>query len=227
MTDPIKLDRKLLEEGVLDELLAKEAPGVTLLTEKERTDALRAFLAIKPDGDVWLFGYGSLIWNPSIAYVESRIAAIDGWHRSFCLFTPAGRGTVEFPGLVLGLDCGGTCAGIAFRMDPQKLEDEFAMVWRREMLTGSYVPMWLPIHDSEGRQFGIAAAFTINHLGTSYAGGLERHAIIHRLATAAGFLGTAAEYLFQTCEALRSHGLADADLELLAAEVRLAIEKRP
>jgi len=92
-----------------------------------------------------LFGYDSLIWNPTVHYVESRIASIEGWKRAFCLSTPAGRGTLEHPGLVLALDAGGSCTGVAFRIAEEVLMEELSIVWRREMLTGAYIPHWVPL----------------------------------------------------------------------------------
>ncbi len=83
-----------------------------ILTDAERAASLQDTLAIKPRDDVWLFGYGSLIWNPTVRYVERRVATVMGWHRTFCLATPAGRGSIENPGLVLGLDTDGDCTGV-------------------------------------------------------------------------------------------------------------------
>ena len=219
MTDHV-LTRALLEAGGIDALVARAAPGLRLLTEAERAASLRETLAARPPGEAaWLFGYGSLIWNPTIHAVEHRTARIEGWHRAFCLSTQAGRGTVDNPGLVLGLDAGGACTGVAFRLAEDTVESELTLLWRREMLAGSYVPRWIDVLDEAGVRFGSAIAFTINREAEQYAGDLAHEAVIQRLATAAGELGSAADYLFRTCEGLRGHGIPDTELERLAASV--------
>lgn len=200
-------------------MLARDAPHLRLLTEPERAESLRATLAARPEGDVWLFAYGSLIWNPTIHAVEQRTSRIEGWHRAFCLSTVAGRGTLELPGLVLGLDAGGHCEGLAFRLAEEDLEGELTLIWRREMVATAYVPRWVDLLDREGRRFGGAIAFTIDPASPHYAGNLAEEAVIGRLAKAAGNLGSSAEYLFQTRDGLRAHGIPDPELEELAARV--------
>lgn len=110
------LTRQLLEKGNIDALAAIDAPGLKLLTEADRIASLRETLPIRPQGDVWVFGYGSLIWNSAINSVERRIAKIDGWHRSFCLSITALRATADRPGLMLALDRGGSCHDAAYRI---------------------------------------------------------------------------------------------------------------
>ncbi|GGC59564.1 gamma-glutamylcyclotransferase [Chelatococcus reniformis] len=218
--DKPALTRELFESGLIEEIVARDAPALRLLSPEERAASLRRILDARPPGDAWLFGYGSLIWNPMIRTVERRTARIAGWHRAFCLSTTVGRGSPANPGLVLGLDEGGDCTGIAFRLADDDLQDELALLWRREMLAGAYVPRWLDVHDPDGVRFGSAIAFTIDPAGHHYAGGLALDIVIHRLATASGALGSAADYLFRTCEGLRAHGVSDPALEGLAARVR-------
>ncbi len=230
MTD-IVITRALLEAGGIDAMVARSGSGMLLLTEAERALSLRQTLAARPPGEaVWLFGYGSLIWNPAIHFAERRTAAITGWHRAFCLATRAGRGTPDNPGLVLGLDAGGECSGVAFRLAEEGLETELGLLWRREMLAGSYVPRWVELLDEGGTRFGYAIAFTVNTAIEHYAGDLTQEAVIDRLATASGELGTAADYLFRTCAGLHAMGIPDAELDQLAqtvaaAQTRVAREK--
>lgn len=214
------LTRELLQSGAIDTMVARAVPGLRLLTPEERAASLRAILDARPPGDVWLFAYGSLIWNPTIEAAERRAARVDGWHRAFCLSVMMGRGTVENPGLVLGLDEGGECSGVAFRIAEDMVESELAVIWQREMLSGAYVPRWLDVHDRGGRRFGSAIAFTVDRAGRNYAGGLAADEVVRRLATATGLLGSSAEYLFQTCDGLRAHGMADDTLDSLAESVR-------
>ena len=213
------LTRALIEAGAIEAIVARDAPGVRLLTAAEREASLKATLAARPAGAVWLFAYGSLIWNPTIHTAERRTARIMGWHRAFCLSTMAGRGSAERPGLMLALDSGGSCSGVAFRIEEASVVAELSLLWKREMLSGAYVPRWIDVHDEDGARFASAIAFTINRANANYAGKLDREAVVERLATAAGALGTAADYLFRTRDGLRAHGIPDAELEALAESV--------
>ena len=214
-----RLSRELIDAGAIDAMVARDAPSMRVLSEDERKDSLQRTLAAKPLEDVWLFGYGSLIWNPTIDFVERRVARVSGWHRAFCLATPAGRGTADNPGLILGMDVGGDCEGVAFRIASEMVESELTTVWKREMLAAAYVPRWLDLLDERGNRFASGIAFTIDRDCDRYVGKLERQQIIRRLATAAGALGSSADYLFRTCEALQAHGIRDDDLEQLRADV--------
>ena len=217
------LTRALLEQGGIESLVAAAAPDMVLLSEAERAESLRQILATRPAGEpIWLFGYGSLIWNPTIDVVERRTGWIEGWHRAFCLSTPVGRGTADNPGLVLGLDRGGRCAGVALRLAEDTAEAELTLLWRREMLTGAYVPRWLDVMDDSGARFGAAITFTIDPATERYAGKLAQEIVVQRLATAVGALGSAADYLFSTCDSLREEGIPDPELERLAGAVRAA-----
>ncbi|MFG1421398.1 gamma-glutamylcyclotransferase [Roseixanthobacter liquoris] len=213
------LTRELIETDGIDAIAARDAPTLRILSPSERATSLRETLAERPEGDVWLFGYGSLIWNPSIQFAERRTARVEGWHRAFCLSALVGRGSMDNPGLVLGLDEGGSCAGVAFRIAEKMLEAELSLVWKREMLAAAYVPRWVDVRDDAGARFGNAIAFTIDKAGRHYAGGLPENEAIQRIATASGALGSSADYLFQTCEGLRAHGIPDTELEELAARV--------
>ncbi|MFG1181679.1 gamma-glutamylcyclotransferase [Xanthobacter versatilis] len=221
-----QLTRELIESGGIDAIAARDAPALRVLTDAERAASLRATLDARPDGDAWLFAYGSLIWNPTVHAQEHRTARIEGWHRAFCLTTVLGRGTTDNPGLTLGLDEGGVCHGVALRIDDAILERELSILWRREMLSGAYVPRWLDVFDADGARFGSAISFTIDRASCQYAGRLPRAEIIHRLANASGAIGSAADYLFQTCEGLRALGIPDPVLEALAEEVAAARDEK-
>ncbi len=222
MADDFLLSRAFIEAGGVDALLAKDAPGVLCWSEAELAASLHGIMQARAAGEIWLFGYGSLIWNPTVRTAERRIARIDGWHRSFCLLAHAGRGSPENPGLVLGLEPGGSCIGVALRIDEAEALAELTLLWRREMVTGAYLPYWVDLFDEKGNRFGAGLAFAVNPAGLHYAGGLPTAEIVRRLATAAGTLGSAADYLFRTCDGLRLCGIEDADLERLAAEVMAA-----
>jgi cation transport protein ChaC len=164
-------------------------------------------------GDMWLFAYGSLIWNPLFPVAEERIARVHGLHRSFCIWTRVGRGTPERPGLVLGLDSGGACKGVALRLEAAIARAELALVWRREMLTGAYRPVWVKARTASGDIDAIA--FVANRASASYAGRRTEAEVCATITGARGLIGTCGDYLRQTHEGLQSRGIRDRTLERL------------
>lgn len=214
------LTRGMLASGAIQAMVARDAPSITLMTEAERQASLEKILSVRPEGDVWVFAYGSLIWNPVIHHVEQRVARINGWHRSFCLSVQAGRGSPQLPGMVLGLEASGDCGGLAFRLDEKKLIEELKLLWRREMLSGAYIPRWVKVFGEDGQAFGTAITFTVNLSSPLYAGEISEKDRVYRLANAAGALGSSAEYLQRTCDALRSNGILDSEMERLLSLVR-------
>jgi len=218
------ITREALRDDAMRRMVAASAPDMRLLTDEERAASLDATLALRPDAGegVWLFAYGSLIWNPALHFDQRRLARVYGWHRSFCLSTQAGRGTPDNPGLVLGLDRGGACTGAAFHISEELMQDELSLLWRREMLSGSYRPRWVRLRGADGAPYGHAIAFTIQRDSENYAGCLSRDDIVRRLASACGALGSSADYLFRTRDGLRSLGIVDAGIEDLARRVEQA-----
>ena len=147
-----KLNRDSIRGGHVYRMLKAQqhATNIRPLTDAERAAALSAFFAAAPPGDVWVFGYGSLIWNPAIHYDEKRTARIWGYHRSFCLQTTLGRGAPDAPGLVLALDRGGSCHGIVFKLPEGRERDELSVVWDREMALDSYKAVWVTATTADG-----------------------------------------------------------------------------
>lgn len=223
-TSPALLSRKLLEAGGIDAIAANDSPRMKMLSEADRLASLRETLAVRPAGDVWVFGYGSLVWNSVLHATEKRVARVDGWHRAFCLSITALRATIDKPGLMLALDRGGCCHGVAYRIADEAIQQELQLLWRREMVCGAYVPRWVDLHDEDGRRFGAAIAFTIDETNPQYAGDLDTHTAVQRLANATGGLGSCSDYLFRTCDGLRANGIYDVELEQLATRVRRARE---
>lgn len=164
--------------------------------------------------DIWVFAYGSLIWNPLFPVAEKRIARIYGFHRSFCLWSRIGRGTRHNPGLVLGLDHGGVCTGLALRISAVHAAEELALLWRREMVTGAYSPTWVRARTPSGAVQAIA--FVINHRSHAYAGRLSEAVIAGNIREAAGMIGPCTEYLEKTAAGLAAHGIDDARLARMA-----------
>lgn len=215
------LTREFLLAGRLPEAIARWNPDIKVLSDAERTASLHDMLARRPErgGGVWVFAYGSLIWNPMIHHTGRLAAHAPDWHRAFCLSTPGGRGTPENPGLMLGLRPGGGCTGVAFRIEESLVEAELDLLWRREMVARGYIPHWVALHHRDGRDMGAAVAFTIDPGGPFYAGDLPEPVVARRLATARGHLGTAAEYLYRTRDGLREIGIECPFVERIAALV--------
>ena len=212
------LTRAYLESGLLQKAIAQAGLGMHLLSESELQASIQQTLAKqKPNSDVWLFAYGSLIWNPIFHFAEYRTGTIYGLHRRFCLWTPLGRGTPDNPGLVLGLDRGGSCRGIAYRIAANSLMSELTIVWRREMIVGSYVPTWVKFYHE--RQVVEAIAFVVNRCHSGYAGNISFDGTVDTIATAKGQLGSSADYLFQTVDGLNSVGIQDKPLLRLRDQV--------
>jgi cation transport protein ChaC len=142
---------------------------------------------------------------------------IYGWHRRFCLWVPQGRGTPDNRGLVLGLDHGGSCRGIVYRIAAVDVSSELSLLWRREMVVGSYLPRWVRVFD--GMQSLLAITFVINRQHRAYAGNISLETTINSLATASGELGFCADYLMQTVDGLMEAAIKDEPLLLLAQQV--------
>ena len=208
------LTRDSILSGKIHEIVKAEDSSMRLLTEEERRDSLLSmFSDRKINQDVWIFGYGSLIWNPAIHFERKDIMTIYGFHRKFCLKTYLGRGNKEAPGLVLGLDHGGSCRGIAFKIPAKIAAHELEIIWRREMLSGSYIPRWL-----NGKIKGIsvkALGFVVNKQEDRYVGDLTDVETATLISKANGFLGTCADYLINTSEHLEDLGIPDKKLSHL------------
>jgi cation transport protein ChaC len=131
----------------------------------------------------------------------------------------AGRGTRNQPGLVLGLEPGELCEGLALRLDEATLARDLELLWRREMIAGAYAPRWLDAYNLTGELFGPILAFTSDRESPHYAGKLTEATIVGRLAVAKGRLGSNADYLLRTCRALRDLNIPDAYLEALCSRL--------
>jgi cation transport protein ChaC len=211
------LSRRDLEEGRMRAVYV-EALGQHALTDEELSVSLAATVAHRPKGaGWWVFAYGSLLWNPLFPFAESRRARVRGLHRRFCLWSLASRGRPHRPGLVLGLDRGGSCHGVAYRLPSSLAIDELRLLWRREMVTGAYTPRWVRI-DAEGKSMH-ALAFLVRRDHSQYAGGLSVAEQARVIASACGAFGSSADYLERTRVALVSHGIVDPYLEGLANAV--------
>ena len=219
VAEPTAITRESLKNGVLQRMIAVGDPTAEVLSFEALAESRRSILAAEgaAGDDVWVFAYGSLIWNPAFHFVERRTGLIHGWHRRFCLWTELGRGTPDRPGLVLGLDRGGTCRGVVFRIAAPAVEEELDLIWRREMVTASYTPRWVTAATPDGPVRAIA--FTINRGHQRYAGRLSEDETAQVLARACGQLGTCQEYFRSTLDHLVALGIRDHGLEALRRRI--------
>jgi glutathione-specific gamma-glutamylcyclotransferase len=212
------LSRRDLEEGRIRALYVEALDGRHALTDEELAVALVATLKSKPAGsDWWVFAYGSLLWNPLFPFEDARRATLSGRRRRFCLWSLASRGTANQPGLVLGLDRGGSCQGVVYRLPARSAKAELALLWRREMVLGAYLPLWVTVR-CDGKPV-VALAFVVDRAHRQYTGNLTLGEQADVLATAAGAFGSSADYLERARVALVTHGIVDPYLERLAALV--------
>jgi len=214
----ISITRESLMDGTLRARqlqLAAEHPDTRWRTEAEMAALMNGILAQHPPGeDLHVFGYGSLIWNPAFEYVEKRAALLHGWHRRFCLKMFMGRGTREMPGLMLALDHGGACKGVAFRIAHAKIREELGLLWQREMFGGAYNARWVTLK-AAGEKIR-AVTFVINRRHPRYLPELSVEQTAALIATGCGDLGTCREYLENTIAHLAQLGLTDAGLQRIA-----------
>ena len=169
-------------------------------------------------GDVWIFGYASLIWKPEFKATEDRAATVHGWHRALAMRSHINRGTKECPGLVFALVPGGSCRGRAYRIEQPRVEAELERLWTREMLSGVYDPKWLACRTPQGVVRGLA--FTLSRRSPSHTGALPDGELIEILRTANGRYGSTLSYLVETERSLRTCGIRDRDVERLVALAR-------
>lgn len=171
---------------------------------------------------LWVFGYGSLIWNPGFAWSERRKARLDGFRRSFCMLSVHHRGTEERPGLVLALDTaqGACCHGIAFAIAPQIAEETMEYLRARELISAAYLETRQAVTLDTGETVQ-AVAYVIDRRHRQYCGGMALEAQARRIAGAVGGRGPNCEYLHQTAAHLTQLGLPDAELDWLSARVKV------
>lgn len=172
---------------------------------------------------LWVFAYGSLIWNPVFEHIEQRRAVAHGWHRSFCLKLTRWRGTREVPALMLALDRGGTCVGIAYKVAGNDIRNQLVKLLDRELdaIPATNIPKWINISTNEGPLK--ALAFIALPTGRAYAGKQPLANVASVLARAAGHYGSSAQYAFNTISKLEEHGIRDRNLwqiqKLIASEI--------
>jgi cation transport protein ChaC len=174
-------------------------------------------LTAPPEGDFWVFGYGSLMWKPEFPYVKAEAALLRGWHRAFCVWSVHYRGTVEKPGLVLGLDRGGACRGRAFLVAPKDKAEVANYLHEREMVTGVYEPRYVTVELASGEKMR-AATFLADPHHSQYAGKLEPARLVRIIRDGHGSAGSNLDYLRNTVRHLDELGIADGPLHRLLVD---------
>lgn len=168
-------------------------------------------LDLEPGQDIWVFAYGSLMWNPGFPHLDVRRARLYGYHRRFCIYSHVYRGTPERPGLVLGLDRGGSCEGLAFRVPAGEAEAAMDYLYARELITNVYIPRWLKVVTPRGEVR--AASFVVDRTHDQYTGELALGATAELIRHGVGVSGPGIEYLRNTVHHMEALGLATGDLK--------------
>jgi cation transport protein ChaC len=173
---------------------------------------LQRFIPSLGAGELWVFGYGSLMWSPCFSYREKRLARVHGYHRALCILSTRYRGTHRKPGLVMGLCRGGSCWGMAYRIEPGEVRRCLERLWRREMPRRVYEPRLLPVRLRSGRKLR-ALAFVADPGHPSYVRELDLHGRARLVAQGIGQRGPCVDYIRNTLEHMHEVGVRDPHLE--------------
>ncbi len=170
--------------------------------------------------DFWVFGYGSLMWNPGFEHEERVHGVIEGWHRSLCIYSWVHRGTPARPGLVLGLDEGGTCEGVAFRVAPARIDATIAYLRAREQVTAVYREITAPVRlVGDDHRIVRALTYVADRTQPQYAGVLSVSECERFVRQGVGQSGANPDYIQATVAHMRETGIIDAQLFALAARL--------
>ena len=195
-------------------------PDFVLLEDGDYRQMTERLLAgIDRAQGLWIFAYGSLLWNPTFRHVEHRLGTVFGWHRSYCLHLTRWRGTPEEPGLMLALDRGGACKGVLFRLPEEEEAKDIDLLLRREIRfrQGGNRPCWFKVRS--GERIIPALGFVANRQAPYYRPEPPLDETVTMLARACGHIGSCAEYLANTVGSLAEHGIYDRHLWRLQVRV--------
>lgn len=225
---PVRLTRSHLAKIHRDVEKMPSQSALTPLTEADFEDYAAEMLAQNHGREFWVFAYGSLIWKPAFEFVESRFCSVPGWRRSYCLNIRNWRATPEVPGLMLALDRGGSCKGVAFRMPPDTPHERMVRLLRREtdFHEDKIWQRWLTVR-SGGDTFRALGFWCAPSQPDPDLLRLTEQEQAQRLARAVGHVGSCAEYLLNTVEHLEQLGLHDSYLWRMQDLVAREIETMP
>ena len=192
----------------------EEADSIRTMNSEELSDSVQQMLkGMNLKDGIWVFGYGSLMWNPDFILEEKRTGTIYGYQRRLCLKSIVYRGTSDYHGLVFGLDKGDSCQGMVYRIAEENIQSEMLKIWEREMFAGTYIPSWVNVNTKQGTIS--AVTFVINHEHEHYIPHIEMEEIAERVVKAEGTCGSCHEYVQNTVKSLHQLGLRDPGLEQL------------
>lgn len=214
--------RAMSPEKIREMIAAHGGPADWLHTDAEREQNRAETLTAHSGGDLWVFGYGSLMWDPAVRFAEVRRACVTGYARRFILRDVlGGRGTPDRPGVMAALDEGDHCNGLAFRIAAADIEAETEVLWRREKVAPAYRPNFVTADFGDGTVS--ALTFLADPTTEMVDPDLPRHLQIEYLATGTGFLGTSADYIRGVVRKCHQLGIEDAETEALLADVEARI----
>ena len=212
----VKLTRENITQGRLGEKIKSISGSDRVLTKDELITERRKIIPDTGIGeDIYIFAYGSLLWNPTVEYEEQFLAKTYGFHRSFCMKTNLGRGSFINPGLMLGLDKGGSCRGSAFKLKKSDAVKNVDILFRREMVTGAYRPKLLKTKLENGKKV-LSVAFTVDKKHKNYFGQKDIKIKARMIAKASGFLGSCKEYFDNTLDSLSELNITDTEMSAIS-----------
>lgn len=198
-----------------EQAVAESWPSDWRMDHDAREANRRAVMAGRMDQDLWVFGYGSLIWDPAVMVDEYRYASLPGWRRRFCMRIEGGRGSFEQPGLMAALDEGGHCDGVVLRIPAAVVDQETEFMWRREMFAGTYCPTFREVTTPQGPVE--ALIFLMDFENRRYAPDISEEDAARMIAVAEGRLGPNFDYLDKLVRHLEELGIEDDDMRRLHA----------
>jgi cation transport protein ChaC len=170
------------------------------------------FIGTLPKGELWVFGYGSLMWAPGFSHRQKAVGRVHGFHRALCILSTRYRGTEARPGLVMGLCRGGSCWGVAYRVAASRVRPVLARLWNREMPRRVYSPRLVSVQLASGRVIR-ALAFLADPAHSAYVKELDLHGRARLVAQGIGVRGPCIEYIRNTLEHMHEIGVRDPHLE--------------
>ncbi len=215
------LSRDKLHEAEPHALFGELKEG-KYLTPCERRASMLKILENNPypDQDVWVFAYGSLIWNPAIHFAERQVGFLPEWRRAFCMRITAGRGTEQQPGRMLALIPGDGVTGVVYRLSQEHLENELSLLWKREMCTDGYIPKWQQVALRNGEQVN-ALVFVMKQEDEQFDANHDIQHTVRKITIAKGPLGPNSEYVYKLHHALTEEQIDDPYVATLFNELKL------
>ena len=220
MPEKTLLTREALLNGEIERLVHDDQNNIERISDDQRATLVTQTLHALADSELWVFGYGSLIWNPALNFEEQRRCSINGFEKKFCFWTTLSRGSVECPGLMMGLVEGGSCNGVAFRIDASNAASELDVLFRREMSHYIYKPTWVEAQCVETKKTFKTLTFVVDKQSHRFVDNLSVKDTVRTLATAQGPLGRNCDYLFQLSEKMHELGFEESELKDLVDRVK-------